>query len=1579
MNRFVLWLFVLLPSILSATEHGFSFEIVESGESGIVIDVKFDSVSVTFDRKNGQVVGRVSLPYCRTLYKTGFPELPADHLLLGIPATGEPHLSVLSQHVETKFIPMQTIEQNHSLSSPADASDWFPMHNAQIGSTALIRNQRVVTIQLYPVRYQKSTHRIQILRSMRLGIHFDGVVSREKTTGTAADHRFDPVYRNLLDNYETSRSWRIKMPAAVPLTKSSIPNAEYPRYRIEIHENGVYAVTGRELANAGADITEIDPGSIVLYNRGEQVPLYVTGKSDAGLHYDDQIIFIGEHNRGDYSYNSYFSDTNVYILSWGQPNAQRFAKVLCTPYGTETDTLKSSKRTIHLEKDTQFRRLVGYREETQDHWFWHRFEDGVSYDFEANLPGVNNAFPLRVKAAFYGLTSSSDVEIDHHVVLYLAGERLGDAYANGMLPFQYKSPEKIIPNITETSILKFEMPGDLDVPADHVYFNWASIEYTQNHKATEGLLQLNLDPSEQVVQAEGFSDENVLMLTRDGRHFVQPDVQYANHSYRYVFRQPSLIPIELYMVEPNSLSSVTLISREHPSDLKNVQNRADYVIITHSDFIQQAQKLADFRSSQGFQTLVADIQEVYDEFSDGLYDPRAIRRFLKYAYENWRVQPVYVLLMGDTTYEMDKWLHKPDIRPSFVPSMMQYTETFGFTSSDNYFACVAGEDILPDMFIGRLPVASSENAGHMVQKIIDYETSGEIDEWRRNICLATGDEDFFDLCGQHAVDHVIPDRYKVNWASTRYTSPYYSTTEDLINWLNSGQSVITFIVHGASEQIADKRLLHVDDMPRLTNRNKYPFGIALSCYLSHFDHPTEESFGEKLLIAENKGLLALFGSVGKSYQYIDFYLNEALFDHIFSPTATTLGEIITKVKYELLATSTEFWEPVVNYVLLGDPASRLQLTRNPVELNFSDKVLTAGETLTVSGRINDVSGGTLYCSVWTLSDSLLVSRSLTVTNGQFSGNLISHTTDLAEALNRHDGVGVVRAYFTNGTVDAAGSGRFGLARPLIDSVYTVPKQPQIGDSVNIVLEFDPDVAHEVNGIDSITLYWSVDEQNWQSTNMSGEQVKWTTDEPLVQQYSRQIYYKMEVISGNGNRLETRVYSYRVNRRPDLRLTGKVRLVHHESPQLKVPVENAGESACGEFSIQILQGQDTRNANMWIEDFRIKRMPAARDSVIYIPTPELTPGDLDLVFILDSRGEIKEERESNNVSTAGLLIATNELGTPGLHYWSNWNVAIHLNPGAVSHTVSLDFSLEDNDSLLKAAEQAMLQPMNGNNGEKMIYRLQVGDGETPLNGDFTLYALVRNMSSIRDADIRWFAWNFTQNGWTGLQTERSDSLIIGTCPAENRIFGLMLTRDNQGPFIHVGVEGQNFVQGDLVNRNPTFTFLLEDSSGIHVDPSQIFLSLDGSRIADQDLAVTFERKSRKTALLTYSPELTAGPHQLGIRGKDVIGNETFQQVDFKASSEFSLEFLANHPNPFYEGTTFAFLLTDMARVTLKVFTASGKHIRTFERMDVSGYQEISWDGRDEWGNELANGVYYLKFTAEQGSKKIERIVKLAKLR
>jgi hypothetical protein len=73
---------------------------------------------------------------------------------------------------------------------------------------------------------------------------------------------------------------------------------------------------------------------------------------------------------------------------------------------------------------------------------------------------------------------------------------------------------------------------------------------------------------------------------------------------------------------------------------------------------------------------------------------------------------------------------------------------------------------------------------------------------------------------------------------------------------------------------------------------------------------------------------------------------------------------------------------------------------------------------------------------------------------------------------------------------------------------------------------------------------------------------------------------------------------------------------------------------------------------------------------------------------------------------------------------------------------------------------------------------------------------------------------------------------------------------------------------------------------------------------------------------------------------------------------------NHPNPFNPVTTISYELPEAGDVRLSILTIAGQEIATV----VSGYQEVghhrvTWDGRDDQGHAVGNGVYLYRMVAD----------------
>lgn len=124
---------------------------------------------------------------------------------------------------------------------------------------------------------------------------------------------------------------------------------------------------------------------------------------------------------------------------------------------------------------------------------------------------------------------------------------------------------------------------------------------------------------------------------------------------------------------------------------------------------------------------------------------------------------------------------------------------------------------------------------------------------------------------------------------------------------------------------------------------------------------------------------------------------------------------------------------------------------------------------------------------------------------------------------------------------------------------------------------------------------------------------------------------------------------------------------------------------------------------------------------------------------------------------------------------------------------------------------------------------------------------------------------------------------------------------------------------------------------------------------------------------------SGSRELQLYSRDLIGNQSqktwkIQMLDPGASPLIDVY---NQPNPMQERTAFQFKILDpnIGSVNVRIFDQSGHLVRILSKIQPG----TQWDGRDDWGNLLANGLYFYKLYAQRpGSNGIETISKLQRL-
>ena len=234
----------------------------------------------------------------------------------------------------------------------------------------------------------------------------------------------------------------------------------------------------------------------------------------------------------------------------------------------------------------------------------------------------------------------------------------------------------------------------------------------------------------------------------------------------------------------------------------------------------------------------------------------------------------------------------------------------------------------------------------------------------------------------------------------------------------------------------------------------------------------------------------------------------------------------------------------------------------------------------------------------------------------------------------------------------------------------------------------------------------------------------------------------------------------------------------------------------------------------------------------------------------------------------------------------------------------------------------------------------------------------------------------------------DNLVVwrlratGTVPYLGE-FGIFRKGDLSGPKIEVAVGGMRFTKGSIVSKNPQIFVTFTDVSGVQRGDGYFYAILDGDTVRDDQFAWNDTAFTSSSMTAMFEPDLEVGQHTLAVYATDDHGNHSTYSVSFDVRGNFGFEWAINYPNPFKVNTTISYVLTGATDdfTEIKIYTVAGRLIRTLkdtERTTVN-YRTQKWDGRDDHGEEVANGVYFAKIIAKQGDQTIEEVVKLAKVR
>ena len=1675
---FLFWILFFCARLFSSPSQ--FYEVVEQNNQYIVIRFHFPDPEISRNSPASRIAA-ISLPGMNYSYEDSVPLLPVFSKSIIAPP-GKVSVSILTS--EQEFYPgikppLHLSQQTISDQALLDYQPFlYPKRVIVLRETGLFRDYRLMALQVFPL--QLTPDGVRFYRKLEVKIRFFGVRS-QRAGSSAPSVSLASAEKRIFSHLALNGNMVDQIPPAVskplnPPNKTLGQTAVKNRVKIFVNKRGIYHVTGKDLKDADVNIDNIDPQTLKLTNKGNDIHILVVGDQDHKLDPGDYFEFWGEKNEktflNKYSdvYNDPFSDENVYWLSWGGTPGVRMVEESGAIVQTNPSLYNPAPFypfTVHAEKDGKFERL-GYGNThnltyKQDSWF---FDSGIQAiskkDYPINLiyPDSSSFNPVEVTIKMTGKSQTS-----HHTMVWLNQQLVGETTNDWFLQNVYTL--KTSPNTSlwsadlmhGTNELEIQMPSLAPGgKSDYILFNWADITYDRQYKAYNNYINFTR-PSPSVINYP-----NITLFQFEISNFTRSDIEVykkglskivnfgleaqtsGNHPrFKIVFQDEILSDEVEYIAMTSDLKlKPVLIEPDEPFDpqnpslsLKDPSNSADYLIITHPKFYKRAQNYADYRRQQGLNVVMVNVDDIYDEFNYGIKSPLAIQSFLKYAFYNWdRTHRLkYVLLLGDANFNYKS--HSSTFE-DFVPTFFFQTKKFGAVASDFPYSLIAGDDYIPDLFVGRIPVMTNGDISIILDKLQEYEQNPIIGPWRNQALFVSGNDrstyEFssyvynafkipkrpaFRTQNQRVINMLLPKQYtafKLNTVkddSVQY-DPNFGGTTDLIDYFDNGVNFMNFLGHGGGAIWADVQLLNLRDIDRLNNKGKYPFVASMTCFTGAFDNPGNPGLAQKLLLTRDKGAIGLIASSGLAWVANDYAMLWNVMQELFSSNIS-VGEAISIAKIDYFETGQyitqdtlvpgNFWghssiklDMIYQYNLLGDPYISLEAPEQNVQINVDKTLLLPGDTINVQ-ILAPFTAAEGYFELTNGNNDVIFREPVFLSGGQLSRQVVI-PTDFPK------GQGFLRAYLAENEQDGVGVRQIAVNSSLFDSVQTIPAIPNAEDSVAVELR-----ALDRAGITGVRVVAFVPQPSSFGdtiiyklpTQQIAPNVFRTVGKIPPTFALRNVYYTIYATNTLGE-VSKVSYHYKVfEDRPDpLIYKNRIRLVGTEQVKLGISIGNSGEVAAQNVELKIYNGRSNFQS-----DQPFATLPVSvdgKDSLtiqVDFPFP-LNVNEYQIYAALDRNAQSEDFNRLNNTDSAKVRInmfnVTPALGTTYDNV-KNDTIRIggfdqfHSAPGTISNASAMIFDISPLKGDLAKTNLTPV-PLMGFSGQNITI-VQLLNPQAQFSAPYYLKIFYDKQfvdSTVQDLDnLRLFGWDERAHAWiqkdASLDTAAATLTVRST---ETGLFAPFISTDVQPPRIELTVEGRHIRSKALVSSNPILNVVLEDESGINIHKNQVQVLIDGIPVQENKMFMPDSVDQSKIFGFTLYPELANGQYNMTIKVKDVNGNSSQKEYTLRVDDQFDMHVFGNYPNPFSDFTIFSYFLTkELDELEIRVFTVSGRLIRRIEN-DVNtltpgndpkriGYGELMWDGRDEDGNEVANGVYFVVIRGKYNDEIREETLRVAKLK
>lgn len=888
--------------------------------------------------------------------------LPCAHkVLVGIPLKGEVTLSVV-ETATTAFAGKTLCEEPSPHSGPAF-----------LGAASFLRLQRVLEVW-----FTDAGPNGTVYDEVVVDLHLP---AGAYTLELRPDSYGEELYANTLINYRQAKRWRRFLSPKVNAGKA-LALEQGPLLKISLSQTGIYQVSGSDLQQAGVDLDSFSPSDITLLYGGGRVlyrdnsgfdsgrdlhphEILVEDGDDGRFDPQDSFLFYGESlsrwdrdpETGVYEYRQHpYTNNNIYFVSLQGDGSAARGSVEPSLSADPSSIIDTYRMRIHKEGETSTTYVAAGNIQSGLEWYWEDFRAGDSeaYRLFINQPAGGQT---TVRLRFVARTES-----ERTFSVMWNDLRIGFARFETEEPhvFEYRAtaPQN---GINELTIANTQ--GELSL------FDWYELEFDRQLKAERGELFFDATDSTGTVEyrLSGFTDLPRMFEVSDGLREIL-DITHDQEAATVGFRDRTDAIQRYAAIVPQRIKKPERIEAVYGNDLKNAGVfGADYLIITHSDFLDHAERLATWRATDDRfgappSTAVIDVRDIYDSFSGGLFDPIAIRDFLEYAMSNWDPAPMFVLLFGDGSYDYKN--NSGTSTGNWIPPFEE-----GDLTSDDWYACVIGDDQLPDMAVGRLPVQTQTDARIVVDKLIDYDADPEVGDWQSRVLLVADDtfnaddstliETVFATDAEDFAVRFLPrnvDVDKLFLQEFPLEGRFKPRARDaFVERFNAGSTLLVYIGHGNARVFAHEHIFVLsEDLESIANDRRLPFVYTAASQMAVFDDPLRDSIPEALLKRTGGGIIGMIGATRVGFHQTNMTLARNFHRLMFRTNSerSPVGLGLMEAK----AISNADIRKILRYNLFGDPLMRLGFPTLSVQLEATADTLRALSEVHISGQVVDAQG-----------------------------------------------------------------------------------------------------------------------------------------------------------------------------------------------------------------------------------------------------------------------------------------------------------------------------------------------------------------------------------------------------------------------------------------------------------------------------------------------------------------------------------------------------------------------------------------------------------------------------------------------